>query len=129
MVDIRTWSRRGTLGEGRMRRWVGLVVLLGSLWAVPVGAGAARSTASGSGPRFDGVVREEAVIANRWGDPMKAYLVFPAVHGQKAAGRFPVVLNLSYFPAPTWEEKTGQFFQPGWDMAGFNLARDFDWFA
>lgn len=105
-----------------MRRCLALAVLVASLWALPPGAGARAEKAYG-------VVHEETVIHNRWGDPMKAYLAFPTSGGKKVDGRHPVVLTLTYFPSPTWEQSTAQFFQEGWDVAGFNLARDVDLFV
>ena len=51
-------------------------MLLASLRAVPVGAG-------GESEKAFGVVREETVIRNRWGDPMKPYLAFRLSAGRR----------------------------------------------
>lgn len=55
---------------------------------------------------YSDVVVEETYIVDRWGDRLKTYLYFPAVDGEKAEDRFPVILFLGYGPiAPSNHEQ------------------------
>lgn len=65
-------------------------------WMLPLLALFATSAAVvPSRATFDSVVVEEARIPTRYGEDLRANLAFPGTGGQRAPGRFPVVLTFS----------------------------------
>jgi putative CocE/NonD family hydrolase len=97
------------------------------LVGVAVGVLAPTASADG-GPSaiYPHVGYEKVVVPDRFGDGLLGYLELPAdASGKPIAGRFPVVLHYTYFPALTWERSTGPLVQQFWTAIGFNLAQGF----
>lgn len=68
-----------------------LVALIGLTLLLPTVSQVAQAADA-----YDGVVMDEGVITDRYGDNLKAFYFFPANGGVKATGRFPVILTLQY---------------------------------
>lgn len=102
-------------------------VALGSVAALTATVWSPVAVSSAPSEAFPKVLHQETLIQDRFGEQLKAYLLFPADDsGKQAPGKFPVVLHYTYFPTLTWEERTDQPAQHGWTTAGFNLAEGFD---